>query len=66
MSNVDLVQLIAMVLPVGVFYGATNARIKSLEKNISHIENMLERLARIEEKLTIFINQNAKRNETNF
>lgn len=64
--QLDIIQLIAMVLPVGVFYGATNARIKSLEKNISHIENMLERLARIEEKLTIFINQNAKKNETNF
>ena len=64
--QIDIIQLIAMVLPVGVFYGATNARIKSLEKNISHIENMLERLARIEEKLTIFINKNEKRNETNF
>lgn len=50
-----LLQIIATILPIGVFYGATNARIRALEKHIDNIGNILDRLARIEEKINVFL-----------
>lgn len=50
-----ILQIIGTVLPIGVFYGATNARIKALEKHIDHIGQILDRLARIEEKINVFL-----------
>lgn len=46
----ELIQLAGFVLPIGIFYGATNARIKQLEKHIDTIADVTDRLARIEEK----------------
>jgi hypothetical protein len=48
-------QLIALILPVGIFYGATNNRIKTLEKEIESLKDVNERLARIEEKLNVLL-----------
>ena len=48
-------QIVATILPIGVFYGATNARIRALEKHIDNIGNILDRLARIEEKINVFL-----------
>lgn len=50
-----ILQVIATILPIGVFYGATNARIRALEKHIDNIGNILDRLARIEEKINVFL-----------
>ena len=50
-----LFQIVATILPIGVFYGATNARIRALEKHIDNIGNILDRLARIEEKINVFL-----------
>lgn len=50
-----LLQITATILPIGVFYGATNARIRALEKHIDNIGNILDRLARIEEKINVFL-----------
>lgn len=50
-----IVQVVATILPIGVFYGATNARIRALEKHIDNIGNILDRLARIEEKINVFL-----------
>lgn len=58
-------QLIGFILPVGVFYGATNQRIKALEKHIDTIGNLSDRLARIEEKTNIIISLQNKKHEQN-
>lgn len=50
-----ILQITATILPIGVFYGATNARIRTLEKHIDNIGNILDRLARIEEKINVFL-----------
>lgn len=53
--NSNTFQLMAAIVPVGIFYGATNARIKSLEKHVDNLLVLSDRLARIEEKLNIFL-----------
>ncbi len=58
-------QLIGFILPVGIFYGATNQRIKALEKHIDTIGNLSDRLARIEEKTNIIISLQNKKHEQN-
>jgi hypothetical protein len=40
---------------VGIFYGATNSRIKALEKEVESLSDVNERLARIEEKLNVLL-----------
>ena len=59
MSN-EILQLISIVLPVGIFYGATNSRIKTLEKSIENINALSDRLARIEEKTNLILNNQIK------
>jgi len=59
MSN-EILQLISIVLPVGIFYGATNSRIKTLEKSIENINALSDRLARIEEKTQLILNNQIK------
>lgn len=56
-------QLIGFILPLGIFYGATNQRIKALEKHIDSIGNLSDRLARIEEKTNIIISLQNKKHE---
>lgn len=58
-------QLIGFILPVGIFYGATNQRIKALEKHIDTIGNLSDRLSRIEEKTNIIISLQNKKHEQN-
>ena len=47
-------------MPVGIFYGATNSRIKTLEKSIENINSLSDRLARIEEKTQLILNNQIK------
>jgi hypothetical protein len=63
MITTTLIQIIALILPVGIFYGATNQRIKALEKHIDTISNLSDRLARIEEKTNIIISLQNKHND---
>lgn len=58
-----VLQLIGFILPIGIFYGATNQRIKALEKHIDTISNLSDRLARIEEKTNIIISLQNKKHE---
>jgi hypothetical protein len=55
MITTTLIQIIALILPVGIFYGATNSRIKALEKEVESLSDVNERLARIEEKLNVLL-----------
>ena len=52
-----IVQIISIVLPVGVFYGATSQRIKNIEKHINDQKTLIERLASVEAKLDFLINK---------
>jgi len=58
-----ILQIIGFILPIGIFYGATNQRIKALEKHIDTISNLSDRLARIEEKTNIIISLQNKHND---
>jgi hypothetical protein len=58
-----ILQLVGFTLPIGIFYGATNQRIKALEKHIDTISNLSDRLARIEEKTNIIISLQNKHND---
>ena len=58
-----ILQIIGFALPIGIFYGATNQRIKALEKHIDTISNLSDRLARIEEKTNIIISLQNKHND---
>lgn len=51
----DLINIAAAILPIGIFYGATNARIKQLEAHINKLDHITERLTRIEEKTDYII-----------
>ena len=52
-----LIQVISIVLPVGIFYGATSQRIKTIEKHINDQKPLIERLASVEAKLDFLINK---------
>lgn len=56
--NEFILQLVTLVLPVGIFYGATTQRIKALEKQLHETKSLLERLASVEAKLDFLINKN--------
>lgn len=53
-----IVQLISIILPVGIFYGATQQRIKQIEKQLQDHKPLIERLASVEAKLDFLINKN--------
>jgi hypothetical protein len=52
-----LIQIISIVLPVGIFYGATSQRITTIEKHINDQKPLIERLASVEAKLDFLINK---------
>lgn len=53
-----MIQLVSIILPVGIFYGATQQRIKAIEKHINDQKPLIERLASVEAKLDLLINKN--------
>jgi hypothetical protein len=59
MTN-EILQIISIILPIGIFYGATNSRIKALEMSVKNIHDLSDRLARIEEKTTLILNNQIK------
>jgi hypothetical protein len=52
-----MIQLISIILPVGIFYGATQQRIKQIERQLHDHKPLLERLASVEAKLDFLIKQ---------
>jgi len=52
-----LIQFISLILPVGIFYGATQQRIKQIEKQLQDHKPLIERLASVEAKLDFLINK---------
>jgi len=54
----QLIQIISIILPVGIFYGATSQRIKQIEKQLHDQKSVIERLASVEAKLDFLINKN--------
>jgi uncharacterized protein YneF (UPF0154 family) len=57
MSMEIMIQIISLILPVGIFYGATQQRIKQIEKHINDQKPLIERLASVEAKLDFLINK---------
>jgi len=57
-SNLSLV--ISYVVGLAIFYGYTNARLKSLEEKMRSQNDFIDRLARLEEKINILIKMQEK------
>jgi len=57
-NNLSL--LISYIIGLGIFYGYTNARLKSLEEKMRSQNDFIERLARLEEKINILIKMSEK------
>jgi len=59
--NEEVINLIRTILPAlvtaAVFYGNVKARLDNLEKNQTASHEIIERLARLEEKIQMFINK---------
>lgn len=52
-----MIQIVSLILPVGIFYGATQTRIKQIERQLHDHKPLLERLASVEAKLDFLINK---------
>lgn len=63
--NEDVINFVQTILPAlvtsAVFYGNVKARLDNIESNIKSSHEIAERLARLEEKIQIFIDQNKQR-----
>lgn len=57
-NNLSL--LISYIIGLAIFYGYTNARLKSLEEKMRSQSDFIERLARLEEKINILIKMSEK------
>lgn len=53
---VIITQVVSFIFGLGLIYGTTNARIKSLEKEMTDNKDTIERLTRIEEQMKMLIN----------
>jgi hypothetical protein len=53
-----LIELAPIMVAFGMFYGATNSRIKALEKNHEDSSGIGERLAILETKIDLLISKN--------
>jgi hypothetical protein len=52
-NNLSL--LISYCIGLAIFYGYTNARLKSLEDKMKQQNDYIERLARLEEKINLLL-----------
>ncbi len=63
--NQDVINFIQTILPAlvtgAVFYGNVKARLDNIEANIKSSHEIAERLARLEEKIQMFLDQNKQR-----
>jgi hypothetical protein len=50
-------QLLLCIFSIGITYGTLNNRIKQVESTLENHKDIGERLARIEERLNLLINQ---------
>jgi hypothetical protein len=53
---VIITQVVSFIFGLGLIYGTTNARIKSIEKEMTDNKDTIERLTRIEEQMKMLIN----------
>lgn len=57
MNVQSALELILCIFSVGITYGTLLNRIKHIESTLEDHKNIAERLARIEERLTILLNK---------
>jgi len=51
-----IIQTICFVFSLGIVYGSFNSRLKAIEKELTDIKDISERLARIEEQNKLLLN----------
>jgi len=51
-----IIQSVCLIFSLGIMYGSFNSRLKSIEKELTDIKDISERLARIEEQNKILLN----------
>lgn len=61
MTLVIVTQVISFVFGIGLIYGTTNTRLKSIEKELNTHKDTIERLTRIEEQTKMLIDHFIKK-----
>ena len=51
-----IIQSVCLIFSLGIMYGSFNSRLKGIEKELTDIKDISERLARIEEQNKILLN----------
>ena len=51
----DMASLVTYIIGLAVFYGYTNARLKSLEEKLKNQNDIAERITRLEEKINLLL-----------
>jgi len=51
----DMPVLISYLIGLAIFYGYTNARLKSLEDKLKNQNDIAERITRLEEKINLLL-----------
>jgi hypothetical protein len=50
-----MASLVTYIIGLAVFYGYTNARLKSLEEKLKNQNDIAERITRLEEKINLLL-----------
>ena len=58
MNVQSAMEILLCIFSIGITYGSLNNRIKQVENTLDDHKSIAERLARIEERLTILLNKN--------
>lgn len=61
MTLVIVTQVISLIFGIGLIYGTTNTRLKSIEKELNTHKDTIERLTRIEEQTKMLIDHFIKK-----
>lgn len=51
----DMALVISYIVGIAIFYGYTNARLKSLEDKVRNQNDIAERITRLEEKINLLL-----------
>ena len=51
----DMALIVSYIVGIAIFYGYTNARLKSLEDKVRNQNDIAERITRLEEKINLLL-----------
>lgn len=66
MNVQSALEVLLCIFSIGITYGTLNNRIKQVENTLQDHKNIAERLARIEERLTILLNKSTNNDKAHF